>query len=329
MRPSRLKLLRYRLEWVLCSLLFRGIPLLPRRACVALADGLGWAAFYLDRRGYRVALANLACVFPEKPEAERRWIARRSYQIFGRTMLDLFWGRSLNEKNWRKYIEVAADEETFRRECHEHGAVSMCIHWGNFEWSSHAVGFLGVPTLIVAATFKNPSLSALFNGAREISGHTIIPQENSMIRLLKVVKRHGAAGMLVDLTLKPNQAAVPITAFGRKMCVTFLHAVLAQRGGAKMFPVDGIPLPDGRCRVVINPALEIPEGATVQQIAQACWDFYEPRIHEHPEFYMWAYKHLRFRPGDAPAADYPFYASVSEEFDGLIAQHEAKAAEQK
>ena len=319
MQTSFWKDLRYRLEWLLCAALAWGIPRLPRRLCLALAHGLGALAYHFDNRGRRVALANLACVFPERPLAERETIARRSYQNFARTMLDLFWGQRLTPANWRQYIEVEGDTETFRREAHEYGAVSMCIHWGNFEWSSHAVGFLGVPTLIVAETFKNHRLSALFNGAREISGHTIIPQENSMIRLLKVVKRKGAAGMLVDLTLRPDQAAVPIDAFGRKMCVTFLHAVLAQRGGARMFPVDGIPLPDGRYRVVINPALPIPPEATVQEIAQACWDFYESRIREHPELYMWAYKHWRYRPSAAAPETYPFYAHISSKFEKLLA----------
>jgi len=318
MQSSFWKALRHRLEWLACAALAWGIPRLPRRLCVAIAHGLGWVAYHVDARGRRVALANLACVFPERPEPERRTIARRSYQNFARTMLDLFWARHLTAENWRRYIEVEADEEGFRREAHEHGAVSMCIHWGNFEWSSHAVGFLGVPTLIVAESFKNPQLSPLFNGAREVSGHTIIPQENSMIRLLKVVKRHGAAGMLVDLTLRPDQAAVPITAFGRKMCVTFLHAVLAQRGGARMFPVDGIPLPDGRCRVVINPALTLPPDASIQEIAQACWDFYESRIRERPELYMWAYKHWRYRPRAAAPEDYPFYANLSTSFEKLL-----------
>jgi lauroyl/myristoyl acyltransferase len=296
---------------------------------VALANGLGGLAYHVDVRGRRVAFANLACVFPERPAAERRTIARRSYQNFARTMLDLFWGRRLTPENWRRYIEVEADEEGFRSEAHAHGAVSMCIHWGNFEWSSHAVGFLGVPTLIVAEPFKNPSLSALFNGAREISGHTIIPQEASMIRLLKVVKRHGAAGMLVDLTLRPDQAAVPITAFGRKMCVTFLHAVLAQRGGARMFPVDGIPLPDGRCRVVINPALPLSPDASIQEIAQACWDFYESRIRERPELYLWTYKHWRYRPRDAAPEDYPFYANVSSAFEKLLAATPASGGKKR
>jgi lauroyl/myristoyl acyltransferase len=312
------KNVRYQVEWLLCASLAGAIPRLPRRACLALARGLGALAYRFDGRGRRVALANLACVFPERSEAERDTIARLSYQNFARTMLDLFWGQRLTPGNWREYIELGGDIEGFQRQCATQGAVSMCIHWGNFEWSSHAVGFLGIPTLIVAETFKNPRLSAIFNGAREISGHTIIPQENSMIRLLKVVKRKGAAGMLVDLTLPPNQAAVPIEAFGRKMCVTFLHAVLAQRGGALMFPVDGIPLPDGRYRVVINPPLPIPPEATVQEIAQACWDFYEPRIRERPDLYMWAYKHWRYRPQAAAPEDYPFYANVSSKFEKLL-----------
>lgn len=321
MQTSFWKNLRHYVEWLACGSLAWAIPRLPRKLCVALANGLGALAYRVDQRGRRVALANLACIFPERPEPERRRIARASYQNFARTMLDIFWGQRLTAANWQRFIEVEGDIETFRREAREHGAVSMCIHWGNFEWSSHAVGFLGVPTLIVAETFKNPRLSALFNTAREISGHTIIPQENSMIRLLKVVKRKGAAGMLVDLTLRPDQAAVPIETFGRKMCVTFLHAILAQRGGARMFPVDGIPLPDGRCRIVINPALTLPPDASPQQIAQACWDFYESRIREHPELYLWAYKHWRYRPRAAAPGEYPFYANVSGAFEKLLAAH--------
>jgi lauroyl/myristoyl acyltransferase len=317
------KSLRYRIEWLLCAGLAGAIPKLPRSVCLALARGLGALAYRLDGRGRRVALANLECVFPERSPSERETIARLSYQNFARTMLDLFWGQRLTPENWRQYIELDGDIEQFQRQCASQGAVSMCIHWGNFEWSSHAVGFLGVPTLIVAETFKNPRLSAIFNGAREISGHTIIPQENSMIRLLKVVKRKGAAGMLVDLTLSPSQAAVPIDTFGRKMCVTFLHAVLAQRGGALMFPVDGIPLEDGRYRVVINPPLSIPPEATVQEIAQACWDFYEPRIRERPDLYLWAYKHWRYRPKNAAPGDYPFYSNVSSKFDALFSKNPA------
>ena len=318
-RVSPLKGLRYRLEWFLCLVMVRTIPRLPRALSVSLAQGLGALAYFLDRRGRSVALANLSVVFGSRySEAERRGIARRSYQNFARTMLDLFWGRRLTRENWREHLLVNVDAAEFRKECQAQGAVLMCIHWGNFEWASLACGFMDIPTTIVTETFKNPSLSQFFSEGRAVAGHTIIPQENSMIRLLKVVKRRGMAGMLIDLTLHPDQAAVAIDTFGRKMSVTFLHAVLMQRGGARMFPVHGEPLPDGRCRIVIDPPLVFPPDATPQQIAQLCWDHFEPQILKRPELYMWAYKHWRYRPRNVPASEYPFYANVSSKFEKLL-----------
>ena len=144
-----------------------------------------------------------------------------------------------------------------------------------------------------------------------------------MIRLLKIVKRRGLAGMLIDLTVRPEQAAVAIDAFGHKMSVTYLHSFLAQRGGAMLLPVDGEPLPDGRVRVVVHSPLEVPPDASARQIAQICWNHFEPRILERPELWMWTYKHWRYRPADAALSDYPFYANEHPLFDQLLAKQDS------
>ncbi|XHR29421.1 MAG: lysophospholipid acyltransferase family protein [Chthoniobacteraceae bacterium] len=318
MEPSIWKALRYRLEWLGCTAFAALIPMLPHRVCLALARGLGWLAYNLDARGRHVSMANLTCVFPERSEAERRLIALRSYQNFARSTMDLLWSRRLNEQNWRRFIETDADPESLRREVKEHGAAFLCIHWGHFEWASLGVGFMGVSARIVTEAFKNPRLNAFFSKGRAVSGHVTIPRENAMISLLKTVKRKGAAGLLVDLTLRPDQAAVPIMAFGRKMSVTFLESLLVQRGKGHLIPLDGIPLPDGRCKLVVNPSLQFPPDASLQEIAQACWDFFEPRILERPDLYMWAYKHFRYRPKDADPSFYPAYANVSPVFDEML-----------
>ena len=138
-----------------------------------------------------------------------------------------------------------------------------------------------------------------------------------MIRLLKHVRRGGVAGMLADLNLRPGDAATVIDAFGMKMCVTFLHAVLAQRGPARLVPAEGRSLPDGTCRVVVHPPLEIPEGASLRQIAQLCWDFFEPTIRTNPNEWLWAYRHWRFKPASTTRL-YPFYAQECADFDKLI-----------
>lgn len=314
------KRFRYRLEEFGCRTLAALIPRLPRRALVAFADGAGALAFRIDGRGRRVALENLTCVFGSRfTPPEREEIARRSYQNFARTMLDLFWAARLGADNWHDWLKVEGFDELRERLTRERrGAVLMCVHQGDWEWGSLAFGFLGLPTTIVAENFKNPLLTAIFTARRQHSGHTIIAQESSLLRMLKVVKRGGPTGMLIDLNLRPDQAATVIDAHGGlKMCAPLLHAVLAQRAGALLVPVETQPHPGGTCRIIAHAPIELPPGANVREIAQRCWDAFEPIVHARPEEYLWAYKHFRYRPRDA-ARDYPAYANESGKFEKLL-----------
>jgi len=315
----RWRKVRYRIEWLGLFLLTTLVPLLPRRAVVWLADLIGWVAYHGDTRGRKVAQANIAAALGDKiSPAERERIARKSYCNFARTMCDLFWARRLNANNYQRYIKVENGAVLRRLADKGESAVIVCIHHGNFEWASLAAGFAGISSAIVTETFKNPSLAAFFKNCREVSGHRIIPQESSMLHLFKRVRKGGVAGMLVDLNLHPSKAATIIDAFGMKMCVTLLHSVLVQRGAARIVPLEGRSNPDGTCRVICHEPLVLPAEATLQEIAQQCWNFFEPTIRKYPEHWLWAYKHWRYKPAAATRA-YPFYAYASEDFDRLLA----------
>jgi len=314
------KRFRYRLEELGCRLLAAGIPLLPRRWLVFLADSIGALAFRFDRRGHAVALGNLECVFGSRfTAAERERIARCSYRNFARTMLDLFWAARLDASNWREWMRPEGfDFIRERLTAERRGTIFLCVHQGNWEWASLACGFLGFDNVVVAENFKNPRLTEIFRSRREHSGQTLIAQENSLLRMLKVVKRGGATGMLIDLNLRPDQAATVVDAHGGlKMCVPLLHAVLAERAGALLVPVETQPHDDGTCRIIAHPPLELPPGAGVREIAQRCWDALEPVVHSRPEEYLWAYKHFRYRPRATPRP-YPAYANESGKFEKLL-----------
>ena len=315
------KQFRYRLECRALEGLAWFWPRLSRARAVKLAHLLGDLAYALDGRGRTVALGNLECAFGERfSPAQRRALARASYRNFVRTMLDLFWAPNLTPENWRDWLKLEGFEELRARHAQSKGgSILFCIHQGNWEWASLAFGFMGLPTIIVAENFKNPLLTATFDRLREHSGHTIIPQENSMLRLLKTVKRGGSTGMLLDLNLRPSQAATIIEAFGQpglEMCVSFLHALLAQRAGTLLFPVETVPQADGTCRIIAHPPIEWREGASVQEIAQRCWNAMEPIIHARPGEWLWPYKHFRYRPKNAPRP-YPAYANESSKFEKL------------
>jgi hypothetical protein len=61
--------------------------------------------------------------------------------------------------------------------------------------------------------------------------------------------------------------------------------------------------------------LEIAAGASIHEIAQACWDQFEPYVRQNPAPWLWMYKHWRYRPIAAKPEQYPFYANISPEFE--------------
>jgi lauroyl/myristoyl acyltransferase len=101
-----------------------------------------------------------------------------------------------------------------------------------------------------------------------------------------------------------------------ELSVSVLHAVLAQRGGARVYPILPIPDPDGGCTVVIYPELEITPECTLREIAQRCWDVFEPFVCQHPGLWLWPYKHFRVKPRGAQVP-YPSYANESGAFEKL------------
>src|SRR4051794_4474138 len=106
---------RYWMEWVALSLATRFVPLLSRRACVALAQFAGAIMCVFDRHARKVALSNLEAAFGDQlTPVQRRKIARESFQHFARTMLDLLWSPRLTRENFSRYIDVDNLEETSR-----------------------------------------------------------------------------------------------------------------------------------------------------------------------------------------------------------------------
>ncbi len=311
--------MRYRLEWLGLMTLLKLVPLLSRKACYDVAGWMGALVVRLDRRGRRVALSNLEAAFGASFSAARREeIARESYQHFARTMLDLFWSPRLNAENFSRYIDFPRLEQTRAEIAESQSCIVGAFHYSNFEWFSLASGWYGFPSAITTQEFKNPLLDIFFDKLRERSGHTMVPREGAIVRLYKILRRKGRVALLVDTTLPPHHPTVVIECFGLKTIVTVAHAWLQEKTGAPVIPTFCEPLADGRYRVVTHPKILLPKGATHQEIAQACWDSFEPVARRNPAPWLWMYKHWRYKP--AGASHYPFYSQESAAFEQIAAR---------
>jgi len=312
------KRVRYRLEWLGLLLATKLIPLLPRRVCLILARFVGSLMSIFDRRGRAVALSNLEVAFGDQVSTlQRRKIMRASYQQFARTMVDFLWSPRLTAENFSRYIELENFEEALEAGKPEHSIMIACFHYSNFEWLSLACGYLGLTGTIIAQEFKNSLLDPIFKKLREQSGHQLVAREGGIMRLYKALRRKGRTALLVDLTVPPAQGAVVIECFGLKMCVTSAHAWLHQHTGVPIVPAHCEPLSDGCYRLVFHPKIDNTHGMTHQQIAQACWDSFEPYMRKNPAAWLWMYKHWRYKPADARRS-YPFYANVAPRFEKLV-----------
>jgi lauroyl/myristoyl acyltransferase len=289
--------------------------------CCQIAKAAGSLLSFIDRQRYRVALSNLEVAFGDRfSPQQRRRIVCESFQHFGRTMIDLLWSPRLTQENFSQYIELENFEETTRGTGPERSLMIACYHYSNFEWLSLACGFLDLKGTIVSQEFKNSSLDAIFKKLRERSGHELVPRERGIMRLYKVLRRKGRTALLVDLTVPANQGAVAINCFGLETSVTSAHAWLHEQTGVPIVPAHTEPLPGGRYRLVFHPKLKDTSGMTHQQIAQACWNSFEPYVRNNPAPWLWMYKHWRYRPAN-PDRPYPFYANFYRPFEDLL-QHD-------
>ncbi|HXL24050.1 MAG TPA: lysophospholipid acyltransferase family protein [Chthoniobacterales bacterium] len=310
------KKIRYQLEWAGLLVAAKLVPLLSRKSCFQFALTLGALMSFLDRHGRKVALSNLEVAFGDRfSQRKREQMARESFQHFARTMLDLLWSPRLTAENFSRYIELENLEETARYGP-ERSIMIACYHYSNFEWLSLACGFLDLRGTIISQEFKNSRLDPIFKKLREQSGHELIPRQGGIVRLYKVLRRKGRTALLVDLTLQPKMPSVAIDCFGLKTSVTSAHAWLNEQTGAPIIPAHCEPLPNGRYRLVFHPKIET-AGRSYQQIAQACWNSFEPYVRKNPPPWLWMYKHWRYRPAAADRP-YPFYARLHRRFDKRI-----------
>jgi KDO2-lipid IV(A) lauroyltransferase len=313
------KQFRYWLEWFSVSLLSPFISNLPLSLLRRLADFAGAVVYRFDSRSRAVALANLEAAFgPEMDLRRREYIARRSMQVFARSFLELFWTPRLTRENVEQFISFE-DPRRFQEMLDSQvPVIGITPHFCNFEWGSAFFAFRGYPGIILTQRFKNDRLTNVFRRLREVSGHTAVTQENSMVRLFKALRRGVPVGILTDLTLKLRDPAVVIDAFGMKMRVTLLHSMLHERTQSPILPFITLATKNGGYTVRILPMLHFPKGAPYHEVAQGCWNQFEPIIRANPEYWLWMYKHWRYRP-EQSTRSYPAYAKKSAQFDEEIA----------
>jgi KDO2-lipid IV(A) lauroyltransferase len=286
----------------------RGIVrVLPDPLVRAWGATLGIAAYTLDRPHRRVALANLAECFPNRPESERRVIARQTFRHFGQLLLELLRFSALDDQKRARLVEIEGAERVRHAYAQGKGVLFFTGHFGY--WELHAIhhGWAFEPIGVLARALDNPRLNRLLEQIRGGTGNHCIYRQGAVRRVLKTLNdRHGVA-MLIDQHMH-SPDAVWVNFFERPAATTSTLAALALRTGSPVIPVFALPLPGGRYKFVYEAPVEPPPSEApeaIQDFTQRCTDVLEMHVRRHPELWLWMHRRWRDVPAPVTAGMFP------------------------
>lgn len=299
---------RFWIENILFKAALRCIPRLPRCVVVVLADGMGLAAWLVDRRDRRIAMANLDLAYGDTLSgAEKRAIARRVFRNFSLTMTDYFWFSRNTRERVRRYVEV---DELSERWLKGGPLVAVTAHFGNWEVFGHAAMMQGSMLASVAKPVKNPEIDRRINALREASGQRIVPRAGALKALVRVLRDRGTVALLLDQDTRVEDGGVFVPFFGVPVPVSGAAAGLAVRMEVPLVMAYCAHRGGGFYRCYVRDVLRPEElrGKDPGEVTARVSAMLEEEIRRDPAQWLWTYKRWKRRMPGVPAERYPFYA---------------------
>ncbi|MGE3841086.1 MAG: lysophospholipid acyltransferase family protein [Vicinamibacterales bacterium] len=292
---------RHRAEYVTVRLVSAVSRLLPRWMALRFGGGIGVLFFSLDRRHRQHAIDNLAVGFPQWSPRQCAETARRVFVHFGRLLVELMRFDGLSQDDIRARTEIVGLERVQAAYRQGKGVLFFTGHFGFWEVHALAHGALIAPIAVVARPIDNPMVHALLERIRTSTGNVVIQRKGALRRILKALQSNQGVALLIDQHIQPADALV-VDFFGRPAATTAALAALAVRTGAPVIPVFALPLPDGRFRLVYEPAVAPPADETpeaLKQFTQRCTNVLEMYVRRYPDLWLWMHRRWRIEGGEA------------------------------
>jgi KDO2-lipid IV(A) lauroyltransferase len=276
---------------------------LPYGAVAAFGAAIGWLIWTLRIRR-RVVLENLERAFPERTEAERRDIARRTFRTLGQMLAEFPRIPYLKEEQLERLFVADGWECYEAARDRGKGVVACTAHFGNFEALAAAHVMRGVPITTISRQMAENWFNDAWRALRARSGidEIVVKRNATFSAALKALKAGRVLGYVIDQNETSRSAVFP-TFFGVPAATSPTPAVLALRSGAAVVFVVSYPLGDGRHRVVLEGPLDVPDtGDRDRDVLAFMQDLngrLERWVREHPEQWYWLHRRWKTRPPDA------------------------------
>lgn len=276
----------------------------PHRWLMAAGTALG-AVLWALRIRRKVVLDNLRLAFPDRPEVERRRIARDTYRNLGQIVPDFLRVPALPREEIERIFVYEGWDAYERARALGKGVIACTAHFGNFDLLAAAHTLRGVPITMISRQMGKSGANDLWRSARKRSGveDLVVGQGNVLRAATRSLKAGRVLGYVIDQN-QPGRNAIFPTFFGVPAATAPTPALLAKRTGAAVLFLLSVPLGDGRHKVIIEGPLPVPDSGDRERDAllfmQDLNDRLERWVRAFPDRWYWLHRRWK-RRADAPA----------------------------
>ncbi len=246
-----------------------------------------------------MTLDNLRHAFPEKPEAERRRIARGAYRNMATAALEALVPVERDPKALNARVNLEDAAPLFERLERGEAVLVATAHFGSWELLGQVMALRGFAISAVVKPLEG-SLNAVIVENRERAGVHLIASRGSLGGALKALRQGHAVAMLVDQVIgKKHALFVPF--FGRPAATTPALSLAALRSNAPVYVAMGVREGDG-LRLVVEGPFPLPpesEGTTDERLLRhtaTVTAALERTIRAHPEQWLWLHRRWKVQP---------------------------------
>lgn len=267
----------------------------------ALAVGMAWLAYRIDRRHRLAALDNLRHAFPNQhSEAQLDAQVRAVYRHFCNLLIEIIHlPRKLHLTNWKQYMELGDGREIVTSLLSGRPLLIVTGHYGNWEMAGYALGLLGFKTYAIARPLDNRFLDNFLRRFRESTGQGILAKHGDFDQIQAILTRGGVIATLGDQDA--GQRGLFVDFFGRPASTHKAIALLALQYNVPMIVVGTprVALPM-RYRVemedLIRPEDYAKQPNAVRSMTTRFTNALERLIRRHPEQYFWLHRRWKHQP---------------------------------
>lgn len=273
----------------------------PEGCLHVFSSGLGEMIFWMLRKRRRIVLSNLHHAFPERPEAWRREIGRRSSRRMIETGLLACAMPFLDERRLRRIVTLSPEIDEFLSEhaSKPFPALICTVHLAYWEALTAAPLDRKPPVPELGVIFRpldNPALNAWVTRSRERFGARLLSRRDGMSEAMRILRRGNIVALLFDQNAGDKGA---LTTFLGRICSTSeLPGLWTEKFSARVLAV--FPRRLGFWRAEIH-ADVLPRRDNSTAVTLGLNQWLEERLRNEDDLCAsWLWMHNRWRTQDRP-----------------------------